>query len=394
MKLSDELKQELQGLQNEAKSLINKEGVTAEDINNKSKEIETLKAKITMQENIEEEERKEMEDKINNGTAEEIGNGGNVEETKNKQELYKEGFYNVLRGKRVTEEQATVLKEFNNALSSNTGEDGGYTIPVDQQTAIKELKREFKSLETLVNIEPVTTLSGSRNIEKDAEYTPFVEFAEGDDVPTTDSPQFVNIPYAIKDRGGILPVPNNLLADNTANLANYLNRWLAKKQVATRNKLIVDLLATKAKTAVASADDLKTITNITLDPTISAMSVVVTNQTGFNWLDTLKDSEGNYLLQKDPTMPTRKLLYGIQPVEVYSNKTLKNDTTSGTKAPIIIGALKEAVTLFDREAMSLLSTNIGGDAFKKNRTDIRAITREDIKLVDSDAFVYGQVTIA
>ena len=138
MKLSDELKQELQGLQNEAKSLINKEGVTAEDINNKSKEIETLKAKITMQENIEEEERKEMEDKINNGTAEEIGNGGNVEETKNKQELYKEGFYNVLRGKRVTEEQATVLKEFNNALSSNTGEDGGYTIPVDQQTAIKE----------------------------------------------------------------------------------------------------------------------------------------------------------------------------------------------------------------------------------------------------------------
>ncbi|NFV55878.1 phage major capsid protein, partial [Clostridium sporogenes] len=41
MKLSDELKQELQGLQNEAKSLINKEGVTAEDINNKSKEIET-----------------------------------------------------------------------------------------------------------------------------------------------------------------------------------------------------------------------------------------------------------------------------------------------------------------------------------------------------------------
>ena len=323
MKLSDEMKQELQGLQNEAKGLINKEGVTAEDINNKAKEIETLKAKITMQQNIEEEERKEIEDKINAGIVKELGKDGNMEETKNKQELYKEGFYNVLRGKRVTEEQATVLKEFNNALSSNTGENGGYTIPVDQQTAIKELKREFKSLETLVNIEPVTTLSGSRNIEKDAEYTPFAEFAEGDDVPTTDSPQFVNISYTIKDRGGILPVPNNLLTDNTANLANYLNRWLAKKQVATRNKLIVDLLATKAKTAVASADDLKTITNITLDPAISAMSVVVTNQTGFNWLDTLKDSEGNYLLQKDPTMPTRKLLFGIHPVEVYSNKTLK-----------------------------------------------------------------------
>ncbi|ENK1244729.1 phage major capsid protein [Clostridium botulinum] len=394
MKLSDEMKQELQRLQNEAKGLMNKEGVTAEEITNKSKEIETLKAKIIMQENIEEEERKEIEDKINAGIAKELGKDGSAEEIKNKQELYKEGFYNVLRGKSVTEEQATLLKEFNNALSSNTGEDGGYTIPIDQQTAIKELKREFKPLETLVNIEPVTTPKGNRNIEKDAEYTPFAEFEEGEDVPTTDSPQFVNISYVIKDRGGILPVPNNLLADNTANLASYLNKWLAKKQVATRNKLIVDLLATKAKTAVASADDLKTITNVTLDPAISAMSVVVTNQTGFNWLDTLKDSEGNYLLQKDPTMPTKKLLFGIHPVEVYSNKTLKNDTTSGTKAPIIIGALKEAVTLFDREAISLLSTNIGGDAFKKNRTDIRAITREDVKLVDSDTFVYGQVTIA
>ncbi|WP_061328891.1 phage major capsid protein [Clostridium botulinum] len=394
MKLSDELKQELEQLQNEAKQLMNKDGVTAEEITNKSKNIDTLKAKITMQEKIEEEERQEIEDKINAGIAKELGKGGNMEETRNKQELYKEGFYNVLRGKRVTEEQATLLKEFNNALSSNTGEDGGYTIPIDQQTAIKELKREFKPLETLVNIEPVTTPKGNRNIEKDAEYTPFAEFEEGEDVPTTDSPQFVNISYVIKDRGGILPVPNNLLADNTANLASYLNRWLAKKQVATRNKLIVDLLATKAKTAIASADDLKTITNVTLDPAISAMSVVVTNQTGFNWLDTLKDSEGNYLLQKDPTMPTKKLLFGIHPVEVYSNKTLKNDTTSGTKAPIIIGALKEAVTLFDREAISLLSTNIGGDAFKKNRTDIRAITREDVKLVDSDTFVYGQVTIA
>ncbi|MBY6799537.1 phage major capsid protein [Clostridium botulinum] len=394
MKLSDELKQELEQLQNEAKQLMNKDGVTAEEITNKSKDIDTLKAKIKMQEKIEEEERQEIEDKINAGIAKELGKDGSMEETKNKQELYKEGFYNALRGKRVTEEQATVLKEFNNALSSNTGEDGGYTIPVDQQTAIKELKREFKSLETLVNIEPVTTPKGNRNIEKDAEYTPFAEFEEGEDVPTTDSPQFVNISYVIKDRGGILPVPNNLLADNTANLASYLNRWLAKKQIATRNKLIVDLLTTKAKTAIANVDDLKTITNITLDPTISAMSVVVTNQTGFNWLDTLKDSEGNYLLQKDPTMPTRKLLFGIHPVEVFSNKTLKNDTTSGTKAPIIIGSLKEAITLFDREAMSLLSTNIGGDAFKKNRTDIRAITREDIKLVDSDAFVYGQVAIA
>ncbi len=45
MKLSDELKQELEQLQNEAKQLMNKDGVTAEEITNKSKDIDTLKSK-------------------------------------------------------------------------------------------------------------------------------------------------------------------------------------------------------------------------------------------------------------------------------------------------------------------------------------------------------------
>lgn len=31
-------------------------------------------------------------------------------------------------------------------------------------------------------------------------------FNEGDDVPTTDTPQFVSIKYAIEDRGDILPI--------------------------------------------------------------------------------------------------------------------------------------------------------------------------------------------
>jgi HK97 family phage major capsid protein len=135
------------------------------------------------------------------------------------------------------------------------------------------------------------------------------------------------------------------------------------------------------------------VLNVTLDPSIAAMSIVVMNQDSFNKFDKMKDSQGNYLLEKDPQNPTRKLLAG-KPIYVFSNKTLKTRDDAGTKkAPVIIGSLKEAVTLFDRQAMSLLSTNIGGSAFTKNRTDIRAITREDVKMVDTASVVYGELIL-
>ncbi|QLY82237.1 phage major capsid protein [Clostridium intestinale] len=391
---SVELKNQLNQLKAEADLLMNKEGVKAEEINSKAEEIKSVKAKLDYQLQKEADEKADIENQIKNGSAAPLQQELDNKDINNE---YKKAFYNALRGKSLTEAQDKALVEVNNALSSTTNADGGYLIPVDQQTAIKELKRELSSLEPLVNIEPVTTLTGSRNIEKDAEHTSFVEFEEGDDVPTADSPQFNNVAYSIKDRGGILPVPNNLLSDNTANLEAYLNRWLAKKQVATRNKLIVDLLATKTKVAITGIDDVKTILNVTLDPSISAMAIAVMNQDSFNKFDKMKDSDGKYLLETNPQNPTMKLLSG-KPIYVISNKTLKTITvTEGEetikKAPVIIGSLKEAITLFDRQAMSLMATNVGGDAFKKNRTDIRAITREDVKLVDTSAVVYAEIEV-
>jgi len=382
MKLSAELQITLNKLRNEAEVLNKKEGVTIEEIQNISNEIKLAKAKFDSQLQIEADEEAEIEATVKTPIAGKTLAGKEVEDR------YVEVFYNALRGKSLNAED-TALLQINNALSSTSDADGGYLIPVDQQTAINELKREFLPLDGLVNIESVSTLTGSRNIEVDALYVPFAEFTEGNDVPTTDTPTFRNITYAILDRGGILPMPNNLLNDNTANLQAYLNRWLAKKNVATRNKLITTLLNTLTKAPIVDADDVKDILNVTLDPSISAMAVVVMNQDAYNVFDKMKDGDGIYLLQPNPLNPTQKMLFG-KIVHVFSNKTLP---TVATKAPVIIGSLKEAVTLFDRQQISLLSTNIGGTAFTKNRTDIRAITREDVRMVDTDALVFAELTI-
>ncbi|RCK11059.1 phage major capsid protein, partial [Bacillus licheniformis] len=87
--------------------------------------------------------------------------------------------------------------------------------------------------------------------------------------------------------------------------------------------------------------------------------------------------------------PTKKLLFG-KPVSVISDKYLPSSGTKTPKHPLIIGDLKEAVKLFDRQQYSILTTNVGGKAFYRNSTDVRIIEREDVVLWDTDAVVYAE----
>ena len=383
MKKSQMIMQQIQNLKEEVKNLYAQGKV--DEAHAKLSEIESKQKEYEVQARIE-----EIEDSQDGEPSE----PKIIEPDEPKAELtYDKVFLKAFRGQRLTQEESRILEEKKASLSSGTGEDGGYLIPVDQQTRINELKRSMPALEKHVSVVPVKTLTGSRNIEANALYTPFAEFTEGGAIGDTDSPKFTNISYAIKDRGGILPVPNNLLSDTDTALRGYLDKWLAKKSVATRNKLIIDLLNTLSKVAITDFDDIKKIMNVTLDPAISAGAKVITNQSGFQWLDTLKDNDGNYLLKTDPVDKTKKRINGKE-VVVISDKALPNrDDGANYQAPMIIGDLVEGVVLFDREQMSLLATQVGGDAFKYNRTDIRAIEREDVKMFDSEAVVFGEVGV-
>ncbi|MCH3084331.1 phage major capsid protein, partial [Listeria monocytogenes] len=75
--------------------------------------------------------------------------------------------------------------------------------------------------------------------------------------------------------------------------------------------------------------------NVTLDPALNKMFIV--NQDAFNCLDTLKDSEGRYLLQPDLPAPSGKSLFS-SPVEVVSNCLLASRGTQAIPTyPIIVG---------------------------------------------------------
>ncbi|MCS4488382.1 phage major capsid protein [Streptococcus sciuri] len=275
-------------------------------------------------------------------------------------------------------------------VGSETDESGnavGLTIPQDIRTTINKLVRRFDSLEQYVNKEAVTTQAGSRVFEKWSDITPLTNLdAEDGAIGDNDDPKLTLVKYAIKRYAGITTATNTLLKDTAENILSWLSEWIAKKVVVTRNQKIIEVLdAVPTKSTITSFDDIKDLALKGVDPAIRSTSFFLTNTSGIAELAKVKDAFGNYLLQRDVTQPERYLIEGKAVVEI-ADKWLPDNKGNH---PLYFGDLRQAVTLFDREHLSLLTTNIGAGAFEKDLTKIRVIDRFDVVATDKDAFVAG-----
>lgn len=391
-----ELLNQINAKKAEAKKLVNENKI--EEAQAVKEEAQKLQAKFDILYDLEGEVEEGMKNSVENDNVTIIS--GAVNKGKEVSNAFVNAIKAGLSKRPVAEKDMTILQ---NAMKEGTDADGGLTVPQDIQTDIKELRRSQDALETLVNVETVSTLSGTRVIEKAADQTPFDNVEEEAEFPEVSTPQFEKISYKVKKKGGILKVTRELLQDTAENILSYLRRWIAKKSKATRNALIlakINEITTGKEVALKDLDGLKDIFNIKLDPAIAVTSGVLTNQSGFNWLDKLKDSDGKYILQPDPTNPTKKLLFGVYPVTVVSNKVLKSTGVGSTgeetawKHPFICGDLKEAITIFDRENMTIEISTEAGDLWSKDQTGIKVRERLDIQAVDKEAIVKAEVEIS
>ncbi len=124
-----------------------------------------------------------------------------------------------------------------------------------------------------------------------------------------------------------------------------------------------------------------------IDPAIQSTAFFLTNQSGCNALHKVKNADGDYLLQPNPQNPMEMLMNGKQ-IKMVADRWLPSaGTTAAPVFPLYYGDAKQAATLFDRQNMSLLSTNIGAGSFETDTTKIRVIDRFDVKPTDTDAFV-------
>ena len=221
------------------------------------------------------------------------------------------------------------IKDFKNLLSGtyrnaavgskeDDGTNAGLTIPKDIQTAIRGLVRQYNSLQEYVTVEPVATTSGSRVYEKWSDITALANLeSEDTTIADIDAPKLALIKYAIKRYAGMLTATNSLLKDTAENILAWLNQWVAKKVVVTRNKAILEKIAAlPSKPTIAKFDDIKDLALKGVDPAIRSTSFFMTNTSGLATLAKVKNAMGDYLLQRDPTQPERYLLEGKQVIEI------------------------------------------------------------------------------
>lgn len=301
---------------------------------------------------------------------------------------------------------ADAVKEFAAAARKGfvegTPADGGYTVPEDIQTRINKYRDAKFSLRQLVSVEVVKTESGERTYQKRSNVAGFGSVSEGGKIPKMDHPKFERIPYKIEKYGGFMEATNELLDDTDANITATVVEWFADNARVTDNKLILATLdekytrATDPETAEAldTLDDVKKVINVKLGQAFAPTSVIVTNDDGLQWLDTLKDGDGKSLLkysELDPLQPYIAVGFRKVPLHIIPNSDLPTDAAKGT--PLYIGDLKEACRIYDRKKLSLMASSIaaigGVSAFEQDMTFWRGLVRLDCETLDAASYYKG-----
>lgn len=294
---------------------------------------------------------------------------------------------NVVRGRKISNEAQVLIQ------GGDHGEN--YLIPEDVSLAIQEMKKEEKRATMLTTVMNTDGISGSFNFDNSV-MSGLVSFADGDTLDDTKAPSFTRKTFTIGYKGAFLPVSDLLKGNEKANLMEYLRGWFVKRAVISENADI--FAAYKANynsgtpKALADWKGLSASINTDLDPAITESGdfVIVTNQSGFNVLDSALDEMGRPVLQPDPTNPTMKRFKG-KTVIVFSDAQLPNISTT---APIFYGDTKRAIWFIQNPAYQFATDEGKGIGFTKGQTYLRVIEGYAVMAAHTEDYIYATLPLA
>lgn len=274
------------------------------------------------------------------------------------------------------------------------GEEGGFLVPLDFDNRVISLMKEYVDLSNLVTVEHVRVNSGWRVVDTAGTRTALAKIDELGRLKEGQKPRYKKVPYSCSKYGDKVIVSSELLADAQGLMA-YLAAWWAPKYVMTKNQLILEELNALAFTALAGDTDakqvkaLKSLLNAGLNTAHSKRATILTNSFGYDVMDNWVDGQGRPLLVPDPKTGDFSR-FKNRPVE-YADPDLIPAVKIGegeqavSYNPIYVGNLKAFATLFLRQGTRIRATDIGGDAWDTDSTEIRCLCRMDCQTVDEGA---------
>lgn len=282
--------------------------------------------------------------------------------------------------------------KFRDQMSEGTPAAGGYTVPSDIQTQVNQYKKALVALEDLITVEKVSEPTGSRVYQTKAQAPAFATTEEAAAIGAGTDPQFEQITYACEKRGAIFTVTDELLADSDANIEALLAQWIAEGDVRTTNAQVLAALNTLTATAITDLDGIKNAVNVTLGQAYKGAATIVTNDSGLNYLDTLKDDNKRYVLTPDLSNPGQlRLACGAisLPIFVVPDSQLANPAEGSF--PFYVGDFKEFMRKYDLQQYTIKTTDVGTvnsiSAFENDLTYFRVTERNDFVKIDTDSAV-------
>lgn len=276
---------------------------------------------------------------------------------------------------------------------------GGYLVPAEQMTQLQEFRREFTALKDYVNVVNTNYTSGrwATYTQQDLEFQPFVEMTPIAESDVT----FSEATYTIADRGLILPVSQQLIADANIDIVSFMGRQLAEGAVVTENKAILTPLSTlitgdtaasiAPATTITSYKALNTAMFKTLDGVYYNSTKIFTNQDGFLWLSNLDDTQNRPLFVPDVTQPN-KYFYRGKEIVVLPNSTLPSiEISNKNYAPFFIGDMRSYLTFFERQGMELATSS--ELYFRQYGYALRAVIRFGVTVTDNNAMTALKVEV-
>lgn len=266
--------------------------------------------------------------------------------------------------------------------------DSGFVvIPEEVVTDILKLKEMEFNLDKYVTVKSVQNGSGKYPVVRQSQVAALPVVEELAENPELAVKPFFQLAYDIKTHRGYFRISREAIEDSKVNVLGELKQWMARTIAATRNAAIVDVLknggpgeegaTTKIPAAtVTSIDDIKDAVNVNLLPNYEH-NVAIVSQSAFAALDKLKDKLGNYLIQPDVKNASDKRLLGAK-VEILPDEMLGADGAN----TVIIGNLKDAITLFQRSQYQAQWTD-----YMHFGECLMVALRQDVRLLDHKAAI-------
>lgn len=287
----------------------------------------------------------------------------------------------------MTSEEMELAKTFRMEATGQagaTGAKGGYLIPQEFVTPIAEARKEYIALKDLCTVKLVSRMTGVMP-KAAAEDGKLLAFDENNAINQS-TVDFGQVSFNIKTRGDIIPVSNELLADADVDLVGFVNQRFARKAINSENDDIIKTLDTLTASAITDYKGIIKAINTSLDAAIAADAVIITNQDGFNYLDTLTDTDGKPVLTYSFANFKTTLLRGHK-IVYLSNSAIPTKTN---KIPFYVGSLADFAYFFEREGVALAADSSAG--FTTNTTYLRALERYDVQKVNEKAMVKLEFT--